>query len=52
MAITQAKLVPGVGDKQKFYAPIFSQSSSSMNVSLSLFQWVGYKLGRYIFNIL
>ena len=36
MTATQTKLVPGVGDKQKLYAPIFSQPSSPMNVSLSV----------------
>ena len=46
MAITQAKLVPGVGDKQKFYAPIFSQSSSSMNVSLSV-----QAISEYVGNV-
>ena len=46
MAITQAKLVHGVGDKQKFYAPIFSQSSSSMNVSLSV-----QAISEYVGNV-
>lgn len=34
MTATQTKLVPGVGDKQKLYAPIFSHPSSPINVSL------------------
>lgn len=36
METTRTKLIPLVGDKQKFSAPIFSQPSSIMDVSLSI----------------
>ncbi len=46
MTATQTKLVPGVGDKQKLYAPIFSQPSSPINVSLSV-----QAINKYIKNL-